>query len=75
MPVITWTMGESGNPNLIPNLGLSFEKFDVVDRSGIMECDGREVEVYQYAPDELFEEDGQKLVDVSNDRLVLAKDS
>lgn len=75
VPVIMWQTGASGIANFIPNLCLGFEKRDVVDRSRAMECDGREVEVYQYAPDELFEKDGQKLVDVRNNRLVLAKDS
>jgi hypothetical protein len=52
VPVITWTVKDSGNPNLIPYLGLAFEKSDVVDRSRIMECDGKDVEIFQYVPDE-----------------------
>jgi hypothetical protein len=75
VPVITWTTGESGNPNFIPNLGLAFEKTDVVDRSRIMECEGNDVEIFQYVPDELLEEDGPKYVDVRNNRLVLARES
>ena len=74
VPVITWTMGESGNPNFIPNLGLSFEKSDVVDRSRIMECDGNDVEIFQYVPDELLEEDGPKHIDVRNNRLVFVRE-
>ena len=73
--VIMWQTGASGIANFVPNLCLGFEKRDAIDRSRVMECDGRDVEVYQYAPDELFEKDGQKLVDVRNDRLVLAEDS
>jgi hypothetical protein len=73
--VITWVLGESGSPKFIPNLGLALEKPDVVDRSRVMECDGRDVEIFQYVPDELFEEDGPKYVDVRNNRLVLARES
>jgi hypothetical protein len=67
--------GDSGIPNFIPNLGLAFEKPDVVDRSRIMECEGKDVEIFQYVPDELLEEDGSKYVDVRNNRLVLARES
>src|SRR5712691_6723998 len=70
VPVITWTLGDSGIPNFIPNLGLAFEKPDVVDRSRIMECQGKDVEIFQYVPDALFEEDGPKYIDVRNNRLV-----
>jgi hypothetical protein len=75
VPVITWTVKDSGNPNLVPYLGLAFEKPDVVDRSRIMECEGKDVEIFQYVPDALFEEDGPKHVDVRNNRLVLARES
>ena len=75
VPLIMWQMGASGNPNFIPQLGLGFEKRDVVDRSRIMECDGKDVEIFQYAPDELFGGDAQKFVDVRNNRLVLVRES
>jgi hypothetical protein len=75
VPVITWVMGDSEYPNFIPQLGLAFEKPDVVDRSRIMECEGKDVEIFQYVPDELFGEEAQKFVDVRNNRLVLAQDS
>jgi hypothetical protein len=75
VPVIDWVLGESGNPNFIPNLGLAFEKLDVVDRSRVMECDGKDVEIFQYVPDELFGEDARKFIDVRNNRLVLAEES
>jgi hypothetical protein len=75
VPVITWVMGDSEYPNFIPQLGLALEKPDVVDRSRIMECEGKDVEIFQYVPDELLEEDGPKYVDVRNNRLVLARES
>ncbi len=75
VPVITWVMKNSEYPNFIPQLGLAFEKPDVVDRSRIMECEGKDVEIFQYVPDELFGEEAQKFVDVKNSRLVLAQDS
>ena len=75
VPVITWIMKNSAYPNFIPQLGVAFEKPDVVDRSRIMECEGKDVEIFQYVPDELFGEEAQKFVDVRNDRLVLAQDS
>jgi len=40
-----------------------------------MECDGKDVEIFQYVPDELLGEDGLKFVDVRNNRLVLARES
>ena len=73
VPVISWTLGESGNPNFIPNLGVALEKSDVVNRSRVMECDGKDVEIFQYVPDHLLEEDGPKYIDVRNNRLVLAR--
>jgi hypothetical protein len=75
VPVIGWTLGETGNPNFIPNLGLCLEKPDVVDRSRIMECDGKDVEIFQYVPDHLLDEDGPKYIDVRYNRLVLARES
>lgn len=75
VPVIDWVMGDSEYPNFIPQLGLAFEKPDVVDRSRIMECEGKDVEIFQYVPDELLEEDGPEYVDVRNNRLVLARES
>ena len=56
VPVITWIVKDSGRPNLVPKLGLAFERPDVVDRSRAMECDGKDVEIFQYVPDELLEE-------------------
>jgi hypothetical protein len=75
VPVIQWTLGESGNPNFIPNLGLAFEKSDVVDRSRVVECDGKDVEIFQYVPDQLLAEDGPKFIDVRNNRLVFVRES
>jgi hypothetical protein len=75
VPVITWVLGESASPHFIPNLGLAFEKPDVVDRSRIMECEGKDVEIFQYVPDELLEEDGPKYIDVRNNRLVFVRES
>jgi hypothetical protein len=75
VPVIDWTLGASGIPNFVPNLGLGFQKPDVVDRSRVMECDGKDVEIFQYVPDELFEEDGPKYIDVRNNRLVLVRET
>ena len=75
VPVITWILGESGIANFIPNLGLALEKPDVVDRSRVMECDGKDVEIFQYVPDHLLEEDGPKYIDLRNNRLVLVRES
>jgi hypothetical protein len=75
VPVITWVMKNSEYPNFIPQLGLAFEKPDIVDRSRIMECEGKDVEIFQYVPDELFGEDAHRFVDVRSNRLVLAQES
>jgi len=75
VPIVDWVLGETGNPNFIPNLGLALEKPDVVDRSRVMECDGKDVEIFQYVPDHLLQEDGPKYIDVRNNRLVLARES
>ena len=75
VPVIDWVLSESGNPNFIPNLGVALEKSDVVDRSRVMECDGEDVEIFQYVPDDLLEEDGPKYIDVRNNRLVFVRES
>jgi hypothetical protein len=75
VPVIDWVLGESGNPNFIPNLGVAFEKSDVVDRARVMECDGKDVEIFQQVPDQLLAEDGPKYIDVRNNRLVFVRES
>jgi len=73
VPLITWLLGDSGIPNFVPQLGVGFEKSDVVDRSLIMECDGKDVEIFQHVPDHLLEEDGPKYIDVRNNRLVFVR--
>ena len=75
VPLITRLLGDSGIPNFVPQLGVGFEKPDVVDRSRIMECDGKDVEIFQYVPDDLLEEDGPKYIDVRNNRLVFVRES
>jgi len=75
VPVISWQLGESANPSFIPNLGVALEKSDVVNRSRVMECDGKDVEIFQYVPDHLLEEDGPKYIDVRNNRLVFVRES
>lgn len=71
VPVIEWQSGASSYPHFVPQFALCFEKRDVVDRSRAMKCDGRDVEIFQYAPDELFGTDGRKFVDVKDDMLVI----
>src|SRR5262245_25886958 len=56
VPVITWVMMITGEPDFVPHLGLAFEKPDVVDRSRVMQCNGEDVEIFQYVPEELFGE-------------------
>ena len=71
VPVIMWQVTDSSNPHFVAQLTVGFERHDVVDRTRVMECEGKEVEIFQYAPDELFEMDGQKFVDVKDDMLVI----
>ncbi|MBV8406329.1 MAG: hypothetical protein JOY64_01765 [Alphaproteobacteria bacterium] len=75
VPVITWLVMDTGDPDFAPHLGIAFEKSGVVDRSRAMQCDGKEVEIFQYVPDELFGQERQKFIDVVNNELVLAEDS
>ena len=67
--------GRERNCQIYPNLGLALEKPDVVDRSRVMECDGKDVGIFQYVPDHLLEEDGPKYIDLRNNRLVLVRES
>lgn len=71
VPLIMWQVADSSNPHFVSQLTVGFERRDVVDRSRVMECDGRDVEIFQYAPDELFGTDGRKFVDVKDDMLVI----
>jgi hypothetical protein len=71
VPLIMWQVGDSSNPQFVPQLTVGFERRDVVDRSRIMECDGKDIEIFQYAPDELFGTDGQKVVDLTDNMLVI----
>jgi hypothetical protein len=63
--------GNTLNPHFVPQLTLAFGKRDVVDRSRVMECDGRDVEIFQDVPDDMFGTDGQKFVDVRDNMLVI----
>lgn len=71
VPVIEWQKGDSSYPHFVPQFALCFEKRDLVDPSRTMECDGKAVAIYQYAPDELFGPDGRKFVDVKDGMLVI----
>jgi hypothetical protein len=71
VPVIVWQTGDTSNPHFVPQLTLAFGKHDVVDRSRVMECDGRDVEVFQEVPDVMFGADGQKFVDTKDNVLVI----
>jgi hypothetical protein len=69
-----WQVDDSARSEFTPQLTLGFEKREVVDRSRAMECEGREVEIYQYVPDELFREGSQRIVDRKNDHLILIEE-
>ncbi|WP_422002022.1 hypothetical protein [Reyranella sp.] len=71
VPVIMWVASSTADPRMVPHLGLGFERREAVDRSRIMQCEGEDVEIFQYAPDELFQPEGRKHVDVRSDALVI----
>lgn len=71
VPVIVWQVGNTSIPHFVPQLTLAFGKRDAVDRSRVMECDGRDVEIFQEVPDDMFGTDGQKFVDMRDDMLVI----
>jgi hypothetical protein len=62
-------------PDFVPHLGLAFEKPDVVDRARVMQCEGEDVEIFQYVPDGLFGEHAQKFVDLRDNKLILVEES
>lgn len=69
--VLEWQKGHHSYRHFVPQFALCFEKRDLVDPSRVMECDGKDVEIFQYAPDELFGTDGQKFVDLKDNMLVI----
>jgi hypothetical protein len=69
--VLVWQKGHRLLPHLAPQFALGFEKRDLVDASRIMECDGRDVAIFQYAPDDLYGTDGQKVIDLRDDMFVI----
>ena len=69
--VLIWQKGHHLLPHLVPQFVLGFEKRDLVDASRVTECDGREVAIFQYAPDDLYGADGQKVVDLRDDMFVI----
>lgn len=71
MPVIVWQVGDTSDPSFVPQLTLAFGKRDTVDRSRIMECDGRDVEIFLDVPEDMFGTDGQKFVDLRDNMLVI----
>ena len=74
VPLIMWQVTDSSNRDFVPQLTLGFERREIVDPSRAMACEGPEVEIYQYAPDDLFGTDGHKGVDVRDDTLVIIDD-
>ncbi|SRR6266511_3030613 len=71
VPLIMWQLTNSSNPHFVPRPIVGFERRDVVDRSRVMECEGRDVEIFLYAPDELFGTHGDKFVDLRDNELVI----
>lgn len=69
--VLVWQKGHRLQPHFVPQFALCFEKRDLVDPSRAMECDGKDVAIFQYAPDELFGTDGEKFVDLRDNMLVI----
>jgi hypothetical protein len=69
--VLEWQKGHRSHPHFVPQFALCFEKRDLVDPSRVMECDGKDVEIFQYAPDDMFGTDGQKFVDLRDNMLVI----
>lgn len=75
VPVIMWQVDDSGASDFVPHLVLGFENRDAIDHFRIMECEGEEVEIYQYVPDELFGKDADKIVDVQNSDLIFSEET
>jgi hypothetical protein len=75
VPVIEWQKGASSYPHFVPQFAVCFERRDLVDPSRAMECDGKDVEIYQYAPEELFGTDGRKFVDLKDNMLVIVDEN
>src|SRR5262245_23090383 len=69
--VLVWQKGHRLLPHFVPQFALCFEKRDLVDASRVMECDGRDVAIFQYAPDDLYGTDGQKVVDLRDGMFVI----
>lgn len=72
VPLIMWQLSRTSVPDLVPGPIIGFERRAIVDRSRVMECEGKDVEIFLYAPDELFRPDGRKFIDLRDDELVLA---
>lgn len=71
VPAIVWQVTNSSTPNFVPQLTVGFEKREAIDRSRVMDCEGKEVEIYLYVADELFGVDGRKIVDLRDNTLVI----
>jgi hypothetical protein len=69
--VLEWQEGDSAHPHFVPQFAVCFEKRDLVDPSRVMECGGKDVEIFQYAPDDLYGADGQKFVDLKDNMFVI----
>lgn len=70
VPAIVRQVTDSSAPNFVPQLTLGFEKREAIDQSRAMECEGKEVEIFLYVPDELFGTDGKKFIDLRDNTLV-----
>lgn len=69
--VLVWQRGHRLHPHFVPQFALCFEKRDLVDPSRVMECEGEDVAVFQYAPDDVFGADGHKFVDLRDNKFVV----
>jgi hypothetical protein len=71
VPVIVWVAGDRSSSLPVAQFVVGFEKRAVVDRSRVMECDGRDVDIFQCAPDDAFGPDWKKVVDLRNNMFVI----
>ena len=71
VPLIMWQLTDSSNPHFVPRPIVGFERRDIVDRSRVMECEGRDVEIFLYAPDGLFGTHRKQVVDLRDNTLVI----
>ena len=75
IPVLAWTVEDTGNPTAPPHLSISLAKRSSVPEDRFVECDEFACEIAQYIPDDILANYPSRRVDLSADEELVFSQS